>query len=50
MAAQVAAGGIANTQALDEVGIVQAPLMEVLESLAVTVDPAAESVIVFDRV
>jgi len=35
VAAQVAAGGIANTQTLDEVGIVQAPLMEVLQCLTV---------------
>jgi len=35
VAAQVTTGGIANTQALNEVGIVQAPLMEVLECLTV---------------
>src|SRR5215471_1672545 len=35
MAAQVAAGSIANTQALDEADIVQATLVEVLECLSV---------------
>jgi len=35
VAAQVAAGSIADTQALDEAGIVQATLVEVLECLTV---------------